>query len=989
MAVLQPGRCEGGTTDITMARKRQQAVKRRALILSLLCALAAGAHAQEGRQRFDIPAQRADRALLEFARQSGTQIFFPYDFARTRSTQALHGEFTPQDALIQLAAAGGLAVQSARGKVITLVPVAELAAERRAAADLSEVVPVPSPGQRSFVLQEVIVTATRIAETLNSVPLAITAQTQRDLDERGVRTVADLQDIVPTFQISQLTPSLAHVSIRGIANTGAGAATTGFYLDDTPLTKRNAAGVASGSGNGTPLPPLYDLERVEVLRGPQGTLYGGSSQGGTVRYLTPVPSLNAYSGNSRLEVLTTGHGDPGYEAGAAFGGPLIDHRLGFRASIFTRHTGGFLDLIDRSTGQVRQEDANTGDVGMFRGSLLWAPVDRFRATLSAYYSQEQWRTAVSDYSPSMSQPIVEPTLCFNTAGITPAAPVNNPLPVACGSSGVTFVRPGATYGPYPDLGTEQSLLPTLYPSSTDIGVVSLTLDHDFPGFSLKSITSYLADDTEMIRVDGSSQVRDRFPNATYGAVFIPRGLGIWGGLPEELTGGRFLADNTRHVITQEVRLASTGSTRPLSWVAGAFYSNAKNNQRYDNIYLDLDRLARGLYGISAEQRYGVPAYLVDGAPVGFDHKDQTLDDVEYAIFGEANWWLGERLKLIAGLRLSRVEFDYTENHWGPAAGFNVPTVANGGSNAGSVSESPLAPKLGLEYDFSPTNLVYATATKGFRAGGVNTSLPETICGPALAVYGLQATDIPPTYTADTVWSYEVGGKFRILGDRMQINAAAFRIDWEDAQINVNPGFGCGIPFVANAGEARSSGLEIEAQARLGWHLSASAALSIVDARYTEDAITLERSGFPPLITAFEGQKLATPPVTLQVGLRSDFQLGTLDAFARADWRYTAGYEDTAVQVFGLSTYAPDTVIPDTSRLNARLGVARGEVDLILFANNVLNERDGVSAGGRLGCRLASAGGTEGCSTYAAYNPFFQVAAIWPRQVGFQVNYRFD
>lgn len=973
-----------------MARKRQQAPKRRALILSVLFALAAGAHAQEVRQRFDIPAQRADMALLEFARQSGTQIFFPYDFARTRSTQALHGEFTPEDALVQLANAGGLAVKTATGKVITLVPMAELAAERRPDdAASSEPGSMPSPAARSFVLQEVIVTATRIAETLNSVPLAITAQTQRDLDERGVRTVADLQDIVPTFQISQLTPSLAHVSIRGIANTGAGAATTGFYLDDTPLTKRNAAGVATASGNGTPLPPLYDLERVEVLRGPQGTLYGGSSQGGTVRYITPLPSLTAYNGNSRLEVLMTGNGDPSYEAGAAIGGPLIENRLAFRASMFSRHSGGFIDIVDRYSGQVREEDANTGDVGMFRGSLLWAPVDQFRATLAAYYSQEQWRTAVSDYSPSMNQPIVEPTLCFNTSGITPATPVNNPVPVACGSPGVTFVRPGGTYGPYPDLGTEKSLLPSLYPSSTDIGVLSLTLDYDFPGFSLKSITSYLADDTEMSRVDSSSQVRDRFPEATYGAVYIPRGLSIWGGLPEELTGGRFLADNARHVITQEVRLASTGGSRPLSWVAGAFYSNAQNRQRYDNIYVDLDRLARGLYGISAEQRYGVPAYLVDGAPVGFDHKDQTLDDVEYAVFGEVNWWLSERLKLIAGLRLSRVEFDYTENHWGPAAGFNVPTVANGGSNAGSVSESPLAPKFGLEYDFSSTNLVYATATKGFRAGGVNTSLPETICGPALEVYGLRATDIPPTYAADTVWSYELGGKFRILDDRMQINAAAFRIDWEDAQINVNPGFGCNIPFVANAAQARSTGLEIEAQAQLGWHLSASAALSLLDVKYTEDAVTLERPGFSPLITAFEGQKLPTPPVTLQVGLRSDFQLGPLDAFTRVDWRYTAGYEDTAVQVFGLSTYAPDNVVPDTSRVNVRVGVTRGEVDLILFANNVLNERDGVSAGGRLGCRLPSAGGTEACSTYAAYNPFFQVAAIWPRQVGFRVDYRFD
>ncbi len=968
-----------------MARKRQQA---NVLALCLLLASAAGVRAQDARQRFDIPAQRADLALLEFARQSGSQILFPYDFARSRSTPPLHGEFTAADAIAQLAAAGGLAVKSTADTVITLVPATELGLQDVSAAfESAEIVPAPSL-TRGFVLQEVIVTATRIAETLNSVPLAITAQTQRDLDERGVRTVADLQDIVPTFQINQLTPSLAHVSIRGIANTGAGAATTGFYLDDTPLTKRNAAGVASGSGNGIPLPALYDLERVEVLRGPQGTLYGGSSEGGTVRYITPLPSLDRYTGNSRLEVTTTASGEPGYEAGIALGGPVIEDRLGFRVSGFARHTGGFIDIIDRYSGQVRHEDVNSGDLGMFRGSLLWAPAASFRATVSGYFSQERWRTAVSDYSPSMSSPIVEPALCFNTTGITQQAPVNNPLPVACGSPGVTFSRPGYTYGPYPDLGTTESLLPSFYPSATDIGIASLTLDYDFAAFSIKSITSYLADDTEMTRVDGSSQVRDRFPQATYGSVFIPRGLGIWGGLPEEYTGGRFLADNARRVITQEVRLASAGDG-PLSWVAGVFYSNTKNNQRYDNIYLDLEAVAQGLYGISAAQRYGVPAYLVDGMPIGFDHKDQTLDDIEYAVFGQANWQMTEQIKLIAGLRISRVEFDYTENHWGPASGFNIPTVANGGSNAGSVNESPLAPKLGIEYDFSPTDLVYATAAKGFRAGGVNTSLPETICGPALDVYGLNANDVPPTYDADTVWSYELGGKFRLLDERMQLNVAVFRIDWKDAQINVNPGYGCNIPFVANAGEARSTGIEVEAQARLGWTLSANASFSYLDVEYVEDAITLERPGFSPLITAFRGQKLATSPVSMQIGLRSDFQLGTLDAFARADWRFAAGYEDTAVQTFGLSTYAPDTVIPDTSRVNLRFGVSSGDIDFIIFANNLFDERDGNRTGGRLGCTLPAAGGTADCTTYASYNPFFQVAAIAPRQIGVRVDYRFD
>src|SRR6185369_318962 len=224
----------------------------------------------------------------------------------------------------------------------------------------------------SATLEEIIVTATRVSDSVNRVPLAVTAQTQRALDQQGIRTIADLEATVPSLRLNgQEGSALATVSIRGIRQTSATAATTGFYLDETAVQKRAAAGFASQ--NGTPVPPLFDLERVEVLRGPQGTLFGGGSEGGTIRYIQPEPGLTNYTSYARAQWMQTKDGDPSYEAGGAIGGPIVEDKLGFRASIFSRNTGGYIDLTDYRNGHVYQENANNDRIHMGRVAFAWAP----------------------------------------------------------------------------------------------------------------------------------------------------------------------------------------------------------------------------------------------------------------------------------------------------------------------------------------------------------------------------------------------------------------------------------------------------------------------------------------------------------------------------------------------------------------------------------------------------------------------------------------
>lgn len=954
------------------------------------------AFARDPAMSIDIPAQPLSLALRELARQTGANVLFlsPADPSLISNAVKLRG--TPEQAARKIVAGAGLdVVRDPTGAIIVrrarrqpVEPVQEPAAKPAAPARHGPPAAPPDAGSAAApLLEEVVVTATRMVESINRVPLSLTAEPQRMLDQQGIRNFADLPGAVPAMSVAQTAPGLAFVAIRGVQNNGQGAATTGFYLDDTPITKRGAFGCGICTGNGTPVPPLFDLDRIEVLRGPQGTLFGSGSEGGTVRYITPQPSLSAYSVYARGEASTTWNADPSYEAGAAAGGPLAPGKLGARLSVFAKHTGGWLDYRDRLTNALRHTDANSGETRVLRGALLFAPTVSTRLTLAYFASSERYDSQSSAYTRSRNLPIVEPQACFSASGA---------LLADCGGATV-FRRPATTYAPNTGLGEHTSLDAFLTPSTALTHVSSLTWDQALGSASLKAITSYIDDHAKLITIDPGSQIRTRSSRATYGDFYIPRGLQVFAGAPSEFSYGRFFIDNRRVGLIQEVRVSSAAEARPLSWVAGFFYSNLRNTQRYDNAYLDLDVLAQALFGISATQRYGgASPYLIAGAPIGFDAKRQTLKDEELAFFGEANLWLTDRLKVTGGLRVSRLSFDYTELHFGPASGSNDPwSILGGVTPRTAITEQPIAPKLGLQYQYRPDAMLYAVAAKGFRAGGVNSPIPNAVCGPQLALYGLTVNDLPPTYGADTVWSYEGGAKLRLFDGRAQLNAAAYRIDWSNVQSVVTIPGTCGIPFTTNAGAARSEGFEIEVQARPARGLTVNASLAYNDARYTEDAPGLGSPGAAlSLPAASKGLRFTVPPLTLQLGARYERSLGPdLRAYVRGDWWYAEAYSRTAAQVFGQGAYAPDNVYPNVSRLNLRAGVERGSFDLAVFVLNAFNSREGVVTGGRNSCPAPPAGDAACLNPAreafgATYNPFFSVLpATTPRQVGLQLVYR--
>jgi len=842
-----------------------------------------------------------------------------------------------------------------------------------------------SLAQSEDVLEEVVVTATRQSDTVNRVPLAVTALTQESLDQKGIRTLADLQATVPGLRITGREASgNTTVAIRGIRQQSGTSATTGFYLDETSLQKRAAGGF--GSQNGTPVPPLFDLERVEVLRGPQGTLFGGGSEGGTIRYIQPAPGLTDYTAYGRAQWLTTEGGDPSYEGGFAFGGPMIQDKLGFRAMIFARKTGGYIDLTDYRTGQVYDENSNSGEVSMGRLAFAWAPSSSTKLTVSYLKSKDETDSLTSSYNLSEPGQLVVGALCFNN-------PLILSLPVAqraflvppdilppnpgCNANTGAYVAPAYTVGPF-NLDRFQSLALGQTPTRTDLDVGSANFQWDInESLELTSVTSYIQDLSRgqspqnfpitLLAYPGTARiVTPGLPNIAVptGSGFnpnvtsVPNGLGL-GALIETNT------NNLRNAFMQEVRLASSPDQQ-VSYVAGAYFSNTRT--RVTQYAEGSDLGFRQFGGLSIAQRYGVP---FEGY---FSNIFESTKDVEAAAFGDVTVRFTDQWRASAGVRFTYVSTAFEQSNHGPNAGTSS---TNKEVVTGQIAESPVTPKFSLQYFMTEDDLFYASAAQGFRAGGVNQVLTSAADG-SLAQYGLTTAVMPKTYDSDTVWSYELGAKFGLWDGRAQVNTAIYDLEWKDVQTFLFLGDGA----VFNVPSARSRGAELEGQIRPFRPLTLNAAVAYTKAEYTSSYVIPGGPGSRAgnLVIAQDGQEFAQPPVTVDFGAQYDFAIGEFgNAFARLDYRWFDGYSPVAK---GTAQYSPDSSdVPSQQNLNFRIGFVHEGFEVSLFALNLTDEDTAARTGGRSQCTNAD------CTTYNSYAYGRTLLAPIPRQIGLQIAYR--
>lgn len=229
----------------------------------------------------------------------------------------------------------------------------------------------------------ITVTAQRREQSINEVPMSINSYDKKLMDQQGIRGIDDLARYTPSLTFNRaasINGQSSTISIRGL-DSSVGSSTTAIYIDETPIQISNV-----GYFGGNPYPQIFDLDHVEVLYGPQGTLFGASAEGGAVRFITPGPNYDALHTYARAQVSFTEHGAPSYETGLAMGAPITDN-LAFRMSGWYQRTGGYIDQVTQGTDDVIHKDINSSNAFVYHAVVGWEPMDTLTITPSFYYQR--------------------------------------------------------------------------------------------------------------------------------------------------------------------------------------------------------------------------------------------------------------------------------------------------------------------------------------------------------------------------------------------------------------------------------------------------------------------------------------------------------------------------------------------------------------------------------------------------------------------------
>ena len=747
-------------------------------------------------------------------------------------------------------------------------------------------------------LQEIVVTAQKRTSTVDKTPISITAVSGDDLLERGIADFSSLAAGTPGISMKTNGPGQTEFEMRGMTSGGGNSPTVGFYLDDVPLT----APASAQNGKVVIDPSLYDLSRVEILRGPQGTLYGSGSMGGTVRLITNQPNVAQFEGSAQTILSGTSGGGFNHSENAMLNVPLIKDEMALRLVASQASTSGWIDRIvvgnfplpanggntrvDPSTGPVIEDHkgSNAERLNGGRIALTWKPTAQLTLTPSVFYQR------ITQEGPS----------AFDS---TPGT--------------LAHYQPFSIAEPYSD----------------SVTVNNLTVNYAFEEFDLTSVSSKwhrLSSQTQ----DGS----ENFLNPLDG--FAPAGSVYYGVNGTGAISGLELDPSSQ--FTQELRAASRGDG-PLQWVTGVFYSDFSSNWQ---LFTSVPNPAA--FGVAINNVWTL---------------DEPAKIKQHAIFGEATYALTEQFKLTAGLRWYNYDstLDMSFSGFGSPLGTNVPTITHVVQ-----SSSGINPKFSASFEPSKELMLYLTAAKGFRPGGGNQPLPS-ITNPSVGaciLAGLQSLGYtngvaPSSYTADTLWSYELGEKARLLGNRVHLNASVYYENWKQIQLEELP---CNYPLFDNANSAHIYGGEVELRAAILPELSVSANAGYAHAQLAENS-----HGFKA------GDRLPdVPPWTASVSLNFHTPLADRYEFqARAENVYTGSRVDLT---FPGGVPNTQTLLGNYDLTNLRAGVAADAGwEATFFVNNAFNKK--VSLENIVELTLAN----------AAFN---RVATNQPRTLGLDLSYRF-
>lgn len=777
----------------------------------------------------------------------------------------------------------------------------------------------PAPADTDS-LQEIIVTATRRSESAQNVPASITAIAGTAIEAAGIVDKVDLAHSLAGINVTDKGAfggvNGSSLIIRGLNSDS----TSGEFIQSSPIVQPVATYV-----DDTPLffnLRLQDLDHVEILRGPQGTLYGSGSLGGTIRYVQNAPDPRAFDASVETGVSDTAHThSPNWDVNGMLNLPLSD-TLALRLNAGYTEDAGFINQpqlysigpggapVAAQPGNLLSPPATHEAYGVnsnlyrtARASVLWKPNDDFHAQLSYYHQQS------------------------SADGYPYAAPV---------------------YG-------LNSLSSSDYvPASTDdvVDLAALTLEADLGFATLTSNSSWA--DHKNATVGDVTSLYDNFPFYSL----------LYGQNPRVLVVGHQGFDDKPWA--QEIRLASKDTTS-IEWVAGAFYKTEQTDIAENDFYpgyLDYFNACVPVYGAGSgvtpsqcgigETAYtpGQPPNSINGIPIVKDQAYIGNFQTKYtdlAGFGEFTWHFAPKWSATGGTRIFRQTVSQTQQ---TGLLFDGPGYISNEAQAGTWRKALW--KLNVAYHIDANNLAYATWSQGFRRGAVN-GLPPTQIGPP--VY-----NTPPglyRVNPDTADNYEIGAK-GTLNNVLRYSAAIYDIQWHNVQESafLTP---LAIPGAINAGNAFSRGVEMEVLWRMDEHFSEQLDYTYDQTRLTSySALALEGLTVPPPAagTALPGTPKQSASIALEYGHV---------AIGQGEFRIAANAHYQGPQLPALSATIP--TVPGYTLVGARAAYAISHWTATLYVDN-LTDRVGVNS----------------YTDPVQWGRYYQALVSTPRTVGLMVNY---
>ncbi len=750
------------------------------------------------------------------------------------------------------------------------------------------------------VLGEIMVTARKRAESLEDVPFAVSARSGEQLRNAGATNIEEIANNIAGFTVQNLGPGQSQVAIRGISagktdrDLPGVKEQVGVYMDESVISLSLF----------TPDLELYDLNRVEVLRGPQGTLFGSGSLAGTVRYITNQPDPSASYGDIEVTGSTIDGGETGGSVHGMFNMPMTD-TAALRVVGYYLNIPGFIDAVQPG-GSVNQ-DVNGGTKWGVRAAMRFEPNENLVITpriiyqdvdMDGYNRTDVWNILANPY---------------------------------------TTTEPRVT------LEDRQQYTQLQEKFKDQFMLADLTIEAGMGDYTLTSVSSYT--DRDILVIRDATQLT--------GSVTYDLGAARPATSAEVRTSSPLYDATKVRVFTQELRVASDydGS---IQWVGGAFYSEIKRHYG--------QQLPTPGYDAIMEQIFGPvvcppsPNNCLDSVNLGAPTADMPFysnipyDFEQFALFAEVNFSLGER----AGLTLGGRYYDFKEDRVLTFGGvFSDPSAG-----PGSAKSDGFLPRVLFSYDVNENVQLNAQVAQGFRLGGINDPLNLSLCS-ADDVTTFGGRD---SFDDEKLTNFELGAKIGFADGRAQFNISAYRAEIDDFQVPVVAGT-CSSRIIFNVPKAHTNGVEFELAAQPTDHFDFGISATLVNSELDSTITSTGAGGAVTVVGAMEkGSRMASVP-EFQLAANATYKWPMTDrlegyisgSFQHVGDRYTQvadqapGFGTFGIRGFGsptttgqvgdpaLTSITFDPLLPEYDIANIRFGVRADDWEAALFVNNIADK----------------------------------------------------